>query len=542
MNLKWIEEASQLVDYLNLNQKYNYDVNLKLLNNKKISLLSIILMENSPFKHENGILKLVNEVLKKTNHINRPIDISNTIIECSDWNNLLSLDDTCRLNIEINFHNNTDLCFYAEPTWLTEYHKPFYYIGMFIRSCLKGSIDWSSSFNGDNEIPSYRGIKTNMLKKQVGMIHTPESFGDSKSSISNWLSSLLFKLLQWPGVEVFSDLYTWPEKWTLESLNSCIINRIKIQNNNYCKLTNIPTYIEKVDLGWSNEKKSLNVMMVQPILPLNQHFNSYGFKLDLPKYRAKHRRHVGSIAELILHNIVSVDSANEKISLKGKIDLIIFPELSISLDDIDILERLSDKTGAIIFSGLVFNHIKNNREINNTAIWIIPSKISSGRRFIKRFQGKFNMTIDEVNKVKPWRPYQIIIELIHPLFKDSEGFKLTGSVCYDATDIKLSADLKDKSHAYIISAMNKDISTFDNMVDALFYHMYQYVILVNSGEYGGSVAKAPYKEKYHKLITHTHGQNQVSISTFEMNMFDFRDIGDSMKSNKAVKPKPAGGI
>ena len=281
-------------------------------------------------------------------------------------------------------------------------------------------------------------------------------------------------------------------------------------------------------------------MMVQPLLPMEEDFSLYGLKLDHPKYRVKHRRHIASVAELILHNIISVDNSNENPKLKGEIDLIIWPELSVSPDDLDILERLSDKTGAIIFAGISFSNINNDNELNNAAIWIIPNKKNSGRRFIKRLQGKYNMTSGELNDITPWRPYQLIIELLHPAFKNKEGFKLTGSICYDATDIELSADLKSKSNAYIISAMNKDVATFDSMLDSLFYHMYQYVVLVNSGEFGGSVAKAPYSNKFDKLITHTHGSHQVSISSFEMNMFDFRDIGLSMKSNKPIKTRPAG--
>ncbi len=100
--------------------------------------------------------------------------------------------------------------------------------------------------------------------------------------------------------------------------------------------------------------------------------------------------------------------------------------------------------------------------------------------------------------------------------------------------------MKDKSDAFIVPALNKDVATFDSMVDSLYYHMYQHVVLVNTGEFGGSVAKAPYKEKYDKLITHVHGSHQVSISSFEMNMFDFRDIGGSYRSNKKLKTKPAG--
>jgi hypothetical protein len=150
------------------------------------------------------------------------------------------------------------------------------------------------------------------------------------------------------------------------------------------------------------------------------------------------------------------------------------------------------------------------------------------------------MMQDEIGKVKPWRPYQLLIELLHPAFPNEKGFTLTGTICYDATDIKMSADLKNKSDAYLVVALNKDVNTFDSMVDALYYHMYQHVVLVNTGEFGGSVAKAPYKESYDKLITHVHGANQVSISSFEMNMFDFRNIGKSYKSGKKLKTKPAG--
>ena len=136
----------------------------------------------------------------------------------------------------------------------------------------------------------------------------------------------------------------------------------------------------------------------------------------------------------------------------------------------------------------------------------------------------------------------MFIELLHPAFEGKTGFRMTGSICFDSTDIKMSADLKGKSNAYLIPALNMDVNTFDSMVDALFYHMYQHVVLVNTGEFGGSVAKAPYKERHEKLITHVHGAQQVSISSFKMNMFDFREIGNEYNSGKKLKTKPAGFI
>lgn len=38
------------------------------------------------------------------------------------------------------------------------------------------------------------------------------------------------------------------------------------------------------------------------------------------------------------------------------------------------------------------------------------------------------------------------------------------------------------------------------MVEALHYHMYQHVVLVNSGEFGSSYAMAPYKEHHENLL------------------------------------------
>src|SRR5690606_21242135 len=153
-------------------------------------------------------------------------------------------------------------------------------------------------------------------------------------------------------------------------------------------------------------------------------------------------------------------------------------------------------------------------------------------------QGKQHMTTGEEKlNIFPWRPYQLMLELSHPQYPQKEGFKLTGAICYDATDIKLSADLADKSNAFIISALNKDVNTFDSMVEALHYHMYQPIVLVNTGEFGGSYAMAPYKEHHDKLIAHNTGKNQIAISSFKLNMFDFRrdGIGESMKTGKDIK-------
>ena len=153
------------------------------------------------------------------------------------------------------------------------------------------------------------------------------------------------------------------------------------------------------------------------------------------------------------------------------------------------------------------------------------------------YQGKRWMTEPEkAMGIEGDRPYQVLIEFSGP---KGVVYRLGGAICYDATDLTLAADLRDKTDCLIIAALNKDIPTFDAMVQALHYHMFQPVVMINSGQYGGSTAQAPYRERYDKVIAHVHGTGQVAVSVFELRLSDFK-TARSGKNEKALKTWPAG--
>lgn len=529
-NYSWQQEHSYIIKKSGIYQK---SVEPK-FNERAYPLLALIKHVNNPLSHENAILHMLKVSLEEYDFSNA-VDLANTKVECSNWDEIQTLDTNLKINIQPD-----DSPLFGVPDWVLDEHRPLYHVGMFIRSCLIGDLDWTGSNRYIQENGQYTGIKSGFIKRQFGLMHSPESLNGQSAPMSGWLTNLLFQLLQWPGLQLNGTESEWPKVWNIKTLLQLIEKRINYQKNLFCKLSMIPGYIEKVNLNWNKDKQELDVVMVQSLLPQKSDFLEHGLMLDTPEYRVKHRRHVAAVAELILHKKYSHETVGSDIT--GKIDLIVWPELAVNDADIDILKRLSDKTGAMIFTGLNFANIPNVDGPNNVAKWIIPNKRQSGRSFIERLQGKQFMMKDEVKHIKPWRPYQLFIELIHPAFKDETGFRMTGSICFDSTDIKMSADLKGKSNAYLIPALNMDVNTFDSMVDALFYHMYQHVVLVNTGEFGGSVAKAPYKERHEKLITHVHGAQQVSISSFKMNMFDFREIGNAYNSGKKLKTKPAGNV
>ena len=138
----------------------------------------------------------------------------------------------------------------------------------------------------------------------------------------------------------------------------------------------------------------------------------------------------------------------------------------------------------------------------------------------QKLSAKENLTREELNlspAPEPFRPVQWLIE--YHWHKDSATERplfLTASICNDATDIALAADLGSRSDLYIVCALNKDVGTFDRMTEALHYHMYQGVVLVNSGEYGGSSFFMPFHKPYYREVFHLHGQQQASIAFTEV--------------------------
>ena len=98
--------------------------------------------------------------------------------------------------------------------------------------------------------------------------------------------------------------------------------------------------------------------------------------------------------------------------------------------------------------------------------------------------------------------------------------------------------MKNKSDLFVIVAHNMDVTTFDAMASALHYHMYQHVVLVNKGEFGGSTIQAPYKKQYDRLISHAHGVDQISINVANLDLAAFKRR--TSKKYKDIKTKPAG--
>lgn len=514
---------------------------------KHIPLYKLISRPDNPFTNEIMALKLMLSLIDEKVSISKAkshevINLSQTKVQFDHFCNPPTLDVFNKpIKIEIAFQHAIG----TAASHLHAKHDDTFIlqrIALCLRAALAGNEDPTGFGQSHPPKAGYRGLKSTRFKRQIGLMTTPESLTGENAQFSGWLTTLLSKLLKWPGIRVNDLGFEWPNEISVENVKSLVEERLDTLKQSYCRLSEMPSVTELVTPSWESDKKSLRVAMVQSKLPQKADFLAHGLLLDDPTYRAKHRRHVARIAKLVIEHITAQHIEKPpKGQKESHADLILWPELAVHKDDIDVLVQLSRKTHAIVLAGLTFLHQPSIKGPNNTALWIVPKKHNGNQNEIKRLQGKHNLMKDE-HGVVPWRPYQLMLELKHPKFPSEKGFMLTGSICFDATDISLSADLRDKSNTYLIPALNQDVNSFDTMVDALNYHMFQHVVLVNTGEFGSSYAKAPYKDAHKRLIAHSTGNDQVAINTFEINMFDFRrdGVGSSMKSGVEQKSAPAG--
>ncbi|MEO5378987.1 MAG: reverse transcriptase domain-containing protein [Magnetococcus sp. DMHC-6] len=547
-NLNWIDISH---DYLKIPQGIRQvSSELNDSNNTYLPLWNIITRTDNPFQHEIPWLRLAKALIKMLHpyqydlNLIKKVSIRNIRIKVHNWNELGKPEfpeNSITVTLDIDNDRSKDPRL-AKPNWCENKWMRFYTLGRLLRSAITGEQDFTlTPYLNRHDWDGYNGMRNSWYTRRMGMIHTPETLGGDAAPFSPWVSELLMWLLQWPGARIEPKLIEKSEKiQDMADLLHVINGRLKELEKLYGQASNIPIYPIQIE-HTPHRKGILRVVLAQTLIPKQLDFSKLDPCLNHPTYRTIHRNHLNSVCSLILTQL-KAQCATENDSIENKTttlaDLIVFPELSVYPDDIWILQRLSDTTKAMMFFGLTPIE-KIDSKIINTACWLIPNYRSTGRSWVVRQQGKRHPTDAEKKiGIVAWRPYQVIIEL--PKTEGNErGYRMTGTICYDATDLNLATDLKNVSDLFIISAMNKDITTFDNMVAALHFHMYQHVVLVNTGEFGGSTVQAPFSEKHEKIVSHLHGGGQLGVSIFDVNVMDFGPGANFTEPQRTKKSPPA---
>jgi hypothetical protein len=514
-----------------------------------ISLARAIMHPRQIFEQENALLQLGMALTSLPSEaLARPESLTPLQVEvrCKDWASLLN---PRHAELEVRYVGGTERYdpIYATPGWCEPAYAWMYAFGRLLRAAATGEPDFTARHWLLREEPGwYSGIRSTWYKRRIGMMHTATALGGTTTAVTPWFTQLLLGLLKWPGTSNGSVQPDINSIQTPVELAKIFEERLSHQGILFGVSTNLPVY--RFPVNWEvSETRMLRVVLVQGLMPAGKDFVGSGIAgLSDAEYRKRHRNHTAALLHLVHRKLLARNSVLG-ISAKPFVDLVIFPEYTVHVDDQDLMRAFSDATGAMLFYGLLGATVPGTSAPTNMARWLVPQHRGGRRSWVEVDQGKWHLTEEEIKLgVSSWRPYQVIIELS---WNGEPAYRISGAICYDATDIALAADLKDETHMFIVAAMNKDVKTFDSMVSALRYHMYQHVLIANSGEFGGSTAQAPYAQEHQRLVSHVHGAQQIAVCIFDINIDDFGPALNAAKPGVKVtkgvterigKTRPAG--
>ncbi|KQT62267.1 hypothetical protein ASG54_18245 [Aureimonas sp. Leaf460] len=412
---------------------------------------------------------------------------------------------------------------YQPPAWCPPNERWRFQIGYLLRFILTARRDFTetvrtSSWRDSNSI--YRASKSHWYQRLHGFYNGHEAFGDDWLPISDEIERLLFDLLAWPGCRgPQPGPFDWSDLSRSKKAFEEVLSRAVQRKGSASNVLFLPLPLPKLPfIHPKNEFRPLRGCVVQLTMPHKVEAADIG--LSEPSLRRKHRNHLATALAAVAK---ALDLRETHHPRSARLDWLILPELSVHPMDVRThLVPFARAYKAIIFAGLAYEEIEAGKPSVNSAKWVIPTRTpNGGLRMITRRQGKQHLAKAEKDliangaAIREFRPCQWLVP--YP-FRDRplETLTLSGSICYDATDLAVPSDLRGRSDVYAISAYNQDVGTFDQMALALHYHMFQMVVIANNGCYGGSNAYLPPKKSYKKQVFHDHGQPQASISFFEI--------------------------
>ena len=442
-------------------------------------------------------------------------------------------------SVRISRVGKSSTSLYSPPNWCPTEEQWRFQLGYILRFILTAKRDFTKPVRASywkDTMPIYRPLISHWHQRFYGLFNGHSAFGDDWLPISDWVEDFLFCLLRWPGCPGRES-----DESIIDSLQSAIEKlRRRINFLKGFLGTSVDCLPFKMPRAYSESgNQPIRACIIQTIIPSDKDFDEAFKKGDLtlsePGIRTRHRRHLSAALAAIVKSLELRETHKNK---DGRLDLLVFPELAIHRDDIEShIIPFVRKYRTTVLAGLVYERIRPAEPLVNSALWILPKQDAAGGVQVQvRRQGKSNLAPLEAKLnnphvlIKGFRPIQWLIGYQWTTDPGQEPLWLTALICYDATDIKLAADLRDHSDIYLVPALNRDVDTFDRMAQALHYHMFQMVIVANNGLYGGSNAYAPYRKAFERKVFHMHGQPQSSIAFMEID-----DIAEFKKRRKLGK-------
>jgi hypothetical protein len=207
--------------------------------------------------------------------------------------------------------------------------------------------------------------------------------------------------------------------------------------------------------------------------------------------------------------IRNIFQSNEK-----KIHYVLFPELSIPKKLLSYISYLFLKKKISIIAGVEYE--ETNKHLSKTQFGI-PRFVTNQLFFILTIKGKWGAEhiVLQQEKVIPAQGeerelFNVGGAMLSPLstYKyliNHGGFWFAGLICNDFLDIKNRAIFRGLVDALVIVEWNKDIETYNALVESSANDLHAFIMQVNNRQYGDTRLRAPFKESFERDVVRVRG-------------------------------------
>jgi len=232
-------------------------------------------------------------------------------------------------------------------------------------------------------------------------------------------------------------------------------------------------------------------------------------------------------------------------AVKKRPDYLILPELSIPQEWAWLISKKLLANDISLIAGVEYTHSKEKgKKIVHNSIMKFLVADDIGFKYMKFFRqdkqvGAHGESIELKNianiELKPKKAYED-----KNIYKHG-NFYFSSLICNELTDIEYRMKFRGKIDALFIVEWNRDIKSFNALVESASLDIHSYIVQVNNRNYGDSRIRAPYKDDFNRDIVQVKGGKHDYLIVGEINIEQLREFQSHQVSpSKPFKPVPTG--
>ena len=221
---------------------------------------------------------------------------------------------------------------------------------------------------------------------------------------------------------------------------------------------------------------------------------------------------------------------------------VLFPELSIPTAWFGEIAYYFAKRGINLIGGVEYQHRGPGKVTNQVWASLVDYSFGFPIHSIYR-QDKQKPASGEQRKLSALGNLNLVPDNryeVPPVIQHG-NFRFAVLVCSELTSIKHKAFLRGKIDCLFVTEWNKDIGTFNDLVNAASWDIHAFVVQSNNRQFGDSRIRGPYKERFRRDLVRVRGglHDHFVVGSIDVrSLRAFQTKADSLSGK--FKPTPDG--